>query len=164
VKFIPLRNTTKLAVVDAEDQARILAVSRAWYCHQGPGWAYAKERIHGEWVPMHRFILDAPPGKIVDHVNGVGLDNRKENLRLCTTSQNSKNHRRHINNTSGYRGVSMRGGWRHRRKKWVAQINDAGKRVHPGYYATAEEASAAVEEYARKLHGAFYSERWREES
>lgn len=39
-------------------------------------------------IPLHRFITDCPKGKEVDHINHNGLDNRKSNLRVCTSLEN----------------------------------------------------------------------------
>lgn len=54
---------------------------------------------------MHRLILDAKKGEYVDHINGNTLDNRRENLRLCTNSENLGNRGKQTNNTTGYKGV-----------------------------------------------------------
>ena len=57
---------------------------------------------------MHREITNAPKGMEVDHINGNPLDNRKENLRICTNQQNAMNRGKRSDNTSGYKGVSYK--------------------------------------------------------
>lgn len=62
---------------------------------------------------MHRPVMNARDHEQVDHINHDGLDNRKENLRIVTNSQNGMNRRLTSANTSGYKGVSFdRGAYR----------------------------------------------------
>ncbi len=77
---------------------------------------------------MHRVILGTPPGLFTDHVNGNQLDNRRENLRVCTPSQNQANKKLSKNNTSGHKGVE------HVKKinRWRATIVVNGKRITHG--------------------------------
>lgn len=87
--------------------------------------------------------------KQVDHRNNNSLDDRWQNLRLATQTQNQKNSSIRRDNTSGYKGVHpyKRG----KRKRWVAQIADH----HIGYFATAEEAARAYDAEAIKRFGEF---------
>ena len=77
---------------------------------------------------LHRFVLKAKKGENVDHINGNKLDNRKENLRKCTRSQNFANRKKYTNNTSGYKGVSKHG------NKWQADIQINGKSKYLGIF------------------------------
>ena len=52
--------------------------------------------------------MDCPAGLTVDHINGDRLDNRRQNLRVCTQGQNNCNRLERVDNTSGFRGVSQR--------------------------------------------------------
>lgn len=106
---------------------------------------------------MHRFILGVEDSNVkVDHINGDGLDNRKENLRTCTTAQNLANSQIRSNNTSGFKGVyPKRGG-----NGWVAVIsnripgtNSRTKRL--GSFASKEEAAAAYDKAAIEKWGEF---------
>lgn len=100
---------------------------------------------------MHRQILNAPDGVLVDHINGNPLDNRKCNLRLATASQNMHNKRMQKNNTSGFKGVH----WDKNKRKWQANIKIGDKRRFLGGFDTAEEASCAYKNAAKQLHGEF---------
>lgn len=102
-------------------------------------------------LKMHRLIMNAEKGKQVDHINHNTLDNRKENLRLCTNSQNQHNQGKRINNTSGLKGIS----WYKRDEKWRARIELNGRAIHLGYFATKEDAYEAYCKAALELHGEF---------
>lgn len=95
---------------------------------------------YGEW-----------PEDQIDHVDNDKLNNRIGNLREATAQENMRNLSVRKTNTSGYKGVH----WVSRRKSYQARIRFEGKRVHLGYYATAEAASAAYREAAKKYHGEF---------
>lgn len=103
-------------------------------------------------ILMQNCIKGEPPvGFIWDHIDGDGLNNQDDNLRLATSSQQCQN--RHIanNNTSGYKGVS----WHVRMQKWGASIGINRKRKHIGYFSTAEEAALAYNRAAVQLFGEF---------
>lgn len=97
---------------------------------------------------MHRLILDAPKGMQVDHINGNGLNNRRENIRLCTHEQNSYNQQKPYG-SSKYKGVCRKRG------KWDAQIRASGKIIWLGSFATEDEAANAYDEAALKHFGEF---------
>lgn len=88
-----------------------------------------------------------PVGMHVDHINGVVSDNRIENLRLATPSQNSCNRDTQSNNTSGAKGCTLTGG------KYQAQIQVAGKYKYLGRFNLLAEAKEAYEKAATALHG-----------
>ena len=87
----------------------------------------------------------------VDHEDRDGLNNRRENLRLCTFSQNLQNQKRHSNNTSGYKGVSFN----KKLGKYAAYICANKKQKHLGYFTTPMEAHQAYCKAAKELHGKF---------
>lgn len=103
---------------------------------------------------LHRLILSAPRGSMVDHVDGNPLNNRRSNIRLCTHAQNMKNRRRHKTNASGFKGVSHDPG-RSRIRPWRAKIQVDGTEVRLGSFETAEAAYAAYCLAAKELHGEF---------
>ena len=136
------------AKVDSEDYERVS--QHKWYAQVSRGRdAYAKRNVRIDTgrtsQGLSRFVMDAPKGMVVDHINGDTLDNRKENLRVCTNQENTRNRYRSWGKT-GYKGVSLcHCGYRVRIKK-------GDKIVHIGVYPTPEEAAlsynrAAVEEY-----------------
>lgn len=141
----------QVALVDDDDFERVTAAGPwcAYKCANKQGDAF----YAAKWpsVQLHRLIMDAPDGVEVDHKDGNGLNCQRANLRLATRSQNQWNRGKQANNTSGYKGVY----WHKQRDKWHAQIAVNGKRVHLGYFATAEAAAAAYDNAARELHGAF---------
>lgn len=115
-------------------------------------YAYRKDsKDNRKNILMHRAILKTPTGKLTDHVNGNGLDNRRGNLRVCTSSQNQKNQRKNKANTSGFKGVS----WDKERKKWAAYINANGRLYHLGRFSIKRVAAEAYDKAAKKLHGEF---------
>jgi hypothetical protein len=87
----------------------------------------------------------------VDHINGNGLDNRKENLRICSHSENQWNRTKYKNNKSGYKGVFFHSKTGH----WEAGIRINGKREYLGVFNTPQEASLAYSRKAIELHGEF---------
>lgn len=86
---------------------------------------------------LHQFIMNPPDGMVVDHINHNPLDNRKENLRICTQHENTMNKSTYCNNTSGILGVN----WSKQNGKWLARIQVDGKHIYLGYYDTLEEAA-----------------------
>lgn len=111
--------------------------------------------IGGKNYMAHRIIwmhyYGAEPNGNIDHINGVPDDNRIENLRLATQSENLCNARRRTDNTSGRKGVS----WSRREQKWYAYINKNQKMIGLGRFATFEEACAARSNAEVSLHGEF---------
>lgn len=105
---------------------------------------------------LHRFLMKAKKGQIVDHINRNKLDNRKENLRFVTQSQNMVNRDFTIKNTSGYKGVTYLKTKSHknRHKKWTASIKYNYKK-YTKYFFTKEEAAKGYNELAIKYFGTF---------
>jgi hypothetical protein len=110
--------------------------------------------IPRQLILMHRAVMGAcPTDPQVDHKNGNPLDNRKENLRFATSSQNHANRQIGANNTSGYKGVSRCHGGRVERFK--AQVKVNGVAHFLGRFDTAIEAAKAYNEAAKRLFGEF---------
>lgn len=131
------------ALVEAADLVAVL--EHSWWSRTGGRTYYAYTTISKRCVLMHRFLMDAPRGIQVDHINGNGLDNRRDNLRLATQRQNSTNITAPPTGKTGLRGVSWVG------NRWQAIF--AGKRI--GSYNTAEEAIAAYNHAALSERGEF---------
>jgi hypothetical protein len=110
-------------------------------------------------IRMHREITNAPKGKQVDHINGNPLDNRKENLRVCSQQENCMNRRHRTDNRSGYKGVSyMKKGKdmiNERSKPWRAYIKFNHKQTRLGTYKTKEQAARAYDKKAIELFGEY---------
>lgn len=109
--------------------------------------------VNGKLYLAHRvawaIVNGAWPETGIDHINGNKTDNRWDNLRLATKSQNGMNRPAPSNNTSGYKGVSRN------KKRWAASIHENGLKRHLGTFDTPKEAHAAYCCAALKLHGEF---------
>lgn len=108
--------------------------------HTAQGQRLAWLYMHGEWPPEE-----------IDHKNMCRSDNRFDNIRAATKSQNGMNRRKRADNTSGFKGVTRRangGGW-------FARIKSGDKQKYLGTFRTPDSAGAAYAEAARRLHGEF---------
>ena len=158
MKTICLRNSKLKAFVDDEDYEYFSKFK--WYPikYKTSKTFYANRHIKflGKTLnfKMHRevMLLKIGDNEIVDHINGNGLDNRKENLRLSNRSLNSVN-RKLLRNTnkSGYCGVSRVKGLK--KNKWTAHITKNNKNIYLGLFKSKKEAARAYNEKARKLYG-----------
>ncbi len=106
-------------------------------------------RMHTEIMRYHGKLQKSRSE--VDHINGCGLDNRKENLRVSTRQENGSNRKKHTNNFSGYPGVS----WNSRDKKWQVHIYINKKQTHLGYYENLKDAIATRQQAEIKYYREF---------
>jgi len=123
-----------------------------WHVQKGPnGLWYARRTIVSGARKvsqlMHAALLEAA---IVDHINGDGLDNRRENLRPATRSQNMAN-RRKLHGLSQFKGVS----WCERDAGWRARITVGGRQIFLGRFADQESAARCYDAAARAHFGDF---------
>lgn len=102
-------------------------------------------------ILMHRQILNAQKGQITDHKEHNGLDNRKENIRICTPRQNSQNSRKMKKGSSIYKGVIFH----IHKKKWMAQIYHKGINKYLGYFDSEIKAAKVYNKMAKELFGKF---------
>lgn len=116
------------------------------------GRAYFRSFIRGEGhVDLHRWLLKAKPGTVVDHVNGDTFDCRRKNLRVTVQRRNAQNSCMKKTNSVGLKGVQEKPSGR-----FSARIrDDNGARHYLGTFETSEEAHAAYTAAAHKYHGEF---------
>lgn len=107
-------------------------------------------------IRLNVLLGDPPEGMLVDHHNRNTLDNRRENLRVCTIQENAFNSKVQSNSSSGVKGVSFDSS--RSRKPWIAQYKMNKKVVRIGRFATKEEAMEARKKAVESMHGEFYRE------
>lgn len=153
--MISFQIKTATALIDNQD-ADFLS-GYVWHLHKTGHSTYLRGYKKGQpgaskaQKYLHRLITDAPAGMDVDHINGDGLDNRRENLRVCTRSQNNANRHRTQSKSSPIKGV-------HFEKctgRWRAEVHCNGKRHTLGRFDRIEDAAAAYAAKAAELFGNF---------
>jgi hypothetical protein len=110
---------------------------------------YAFRNINGKTTYLHRFLLDAKDGQVVDHANGDGLDNRRCNIRFASLSDNAANRISPIPNQTGFRGV------RKKNQSFRAIIGRWPKRFVGPCRKTAEEAACDYDAEVFRRYGIF---------
>lgn len=144
------------AIVDDEDYKYL---SEGSWCIQkyvtlnNTGIMYAKASKQGKVVTMHRYLLKPPQGVSIDHINGNGLDNRRQNLRLCSKQGNAANRPkdRIKGATSKFKGVYKPKKY----NKWISKITVDGKSIHLGVFEDEVAAAKAYDSAALKYFGTF---------
>jgi hypothetical protein len=122
-------------------------------CSHHNGYIYIK--FNGKSYPTHNlawyYMFGEWPLQDIDHKNTIKDDNRFENLRLATKSQNNSNKSKYKTNKSGYKGVS----WYNPLNKWISQIQNTGKKHNLGYFDCPAAAYFIYIIAADKLHGEY---------
>lgn len=113
------------------------------------GYALRRPWVNGKSVKavlMHRLIGNTPDYLQCDHKDGNGINNQKNNLRNCTSTENKRNQKKH-KGTSIYKGVSVRQG----KNYWKARIGSK----HIGYFKKERHAAIAYDIWAKEIYGEF---------
>jgi len=117
---------------------------------------YRRIGINKKPYLAHRLIFMMHHGylpEVVDHIDGNRLNNRIENLREATQSQNCQNQKIQKNNTSGYKNVT----WNKRKRKWRVALKANKKHIEIGYFKDLELAGLVAQEARNKYHKQFAS-------
>lgn len=141
------------AIIDAEDAHLVEGFN--WHAKIFRHTCYAKSspaaaKVLGSQY-MHRIIAKTPINMITDHIDRNGLNNKKDNLRHATGSENNCNTEAYCNNKSGIKGVH----WCNTKKRWKAQVRFKGYQKHLGYFRNIEDAKMAREEGCKLIHKEF---------
>lgn len=150
VRWIFANNQPAIAIVDEVDFAYL---SQFNWTINPRGHFVRNDR--GTTLMMHRVIAERAGldmSRMIDHKNRLKSDNRRENLRPASNSQNQHNVGKSITNTSGYKGVTFDT----KSGKWLSRIRDGnGQRQHLGSFDSKEQAAEAYRKAAIKFHMEF---------
>ena len=138
-----IKNERARTIIDANEYGKICQYR--WYFSAG---RVAMSNVDGKKTLMHRFLMDAPFGREVDHINRNSLDNRRKNLRLVTRAENLQNISSSgiKNSSSKYRGVT----WSATHNSWIASASIDKKRHHIGCFDAEIEAGIAAAKWRKK--------------
>lgn len=140
----------KFTIVDDEDYE--ILNQHKWYCLNDYA---ARDKITDKrkrTLYMHRLIMNCSESSYVDHVDGNPLNNRRENLRICSQSQNNMNRNKTEGNfSSRYKGVSFD----KERNKWVMRLQKDGKCIIRKRFEKELDAAVFYNEMALKVYGEF---------
>lgn len=123
--------------------------------------AFLCRRVNGKLKTtlLHRLIMGAKPGQVIDHINGNSLDNRRCNLRICSRSQNQANRTKERLGKKGKFDHGFKGVTKHTKKglkkPWMARLAFEGKVYFSEKFHTPSEAAKAYDTLAKKHHGEF---------
>lgn len=113
-----------------------------WYAWRKVGPAHKRASVH-----LHHEIKPPPPGCVVDHIDGDGLNNTRNNLRVCSQLDNLQNSRKKADTSSRYKGVT----WDRQKDRWKARI----RQELLGLFRSEEDAARAYDDAARRRFGEF---------
>lgn len=128
---------------------------KSWFAGSLGGTGDLYIRVDGKLYKAHRlvflYMMGYFPSEVVDHINGSRCDNTWKNLRECSQSENMRNSRKCLTNTSGHKCVS----WRKDRNKWAVRVRVLGQYKSFGCYSDFELACLVADEVRDKYHGEF---------
>ncbi len=138
----------KIAMVDDCDFERV-----SKYKWQSRSFKTGTWYAYNNWsgLLMHKIVLSSKKGEQIDHINRNGLDNRRENLRVCSSSQNGINRPHQKNSSSGLKGVHKY----NYAGKWAVSIKKDGKSIYLGVFLDKTEAAIVYNKKAKELFGEF---------
>jgi len=136
-------------LVDPDDYQKFVKGYSFCLAHEYVCYSSTKDGLNSK--RLHRIIMNCPDDKMIDHINLNKLDNRRENLRVCTHQQNQFNTTKRSDNTSGFKGVYFD----KQNQKFRASISIDGKNKYLGLFDTAEDAHECYKQAALKHHGEF---------
>ena len=147
---IKLINSNKNALVDKEDFDNLNKFR--WYLSTN---GYVRSTINKKRVLIHRFLLNPKEFFKVDHIDRNPLNNKKKNLRICSSRENTLNSKPQSNKKySKFKGVSYCNTEK-RKKRWVAACELYGKRITIGRFNNELEAAKAYNNKAKEIFGEF---------
>ena len=138
-----------VAFVDDEDYEKVRGYR--WRSFTRPNTTYARTCNKGSTLLMHRLIMDAPPGTVVDHLDHNGLNNCRQNLRLCTQQQNLWNRKRRGKcPRSPYLGVAVLPNGR-----YETRLRVDGRVAYLGTFTNERDAALMYDAVVRRTRGEF---------
>jgi len=151
-----------ITIIDTEDLEKVKSWGIRWYAKRdkynklyyvmGTKWEVVNNKPKLVTYCLHILLGNGKKGYHVDHINNDPLDNRKENLRVATVSNNTRNRKsKNTNNTSGYRNVC----WIESKRQWVVQLHINGKNERLGYFDNVDDAGIYAEKMRKKYYGEF---------
>jgi len=153
MKILPISGGQQVLLDDGDFEA----LSKFRWTAQKRKHTFHAARYEGKkYVYMHRLLVSAGPGEQVDHKDGNGLNNQRDNLRVATRAQNQMGYR-HDCVQRGSRGVY----WHKAAKKWMARLVHNQKGVYLGLFNNKADAQQAYNEASQRLFGDFAQRNFR---
>jgi hypothetical protein len=145
----------QVGIIDLEDLGRVDSFKGKWYAARRRNktisdiyYVQGAVTINGKQktIQLHKWLLDLENRWTIDHINHNGLDNTRENLRVCTAKDNCQNRRAYGGKSSKYKGVA----YRKDNGMWRVMIRIDDKLMHLGQYTSETEAAKRYDEEAKK--------------